>query len=241
ISSSCGARDVSCAPSATGWSSTRAGDVTDQRLCPLAGPPGLMARPIAWTTSIAAGSRRTGRSLGSGDRERWVLGAHRLWSGPQRLVPSPCSKASPRAGDRRNLGDSESPVRPGAERLDGGRGTVPAVPCRGVVEADGHLERTGVRADHLRALPAGAEANATVGRDLNLHAVEPLRARDGVLRVVELEEAAVLHEAPGRDAGAEDVGPVLRADLQDDVVCERVHPEPGERGVQVEPGGVARA
>src|SRR5207244_3484513 len=65
-------------------------------------------------------------------------------------------------------------------------------------------------------------------------------ARDGVLRIGELEEAAVLHEAPGRDTRAEDVGPVLRADLQDDVVCERVHPEPGEHGVQVQPGGVAR-
>src|SRR5439155_1422631 len=38
------------------------------------------------------------------------------------------------------------------------------------------------------------------------------------------------------------VGPVLRADLQGDIVGERVHPEPGaaEQGVQVEPGGVAR-
>src|SRR5439155_1094903 len=96
------------------------------------------------------------------------------------------------------------------------------------------------RAEHLRALPAGAEANATVGRELDPHVVEPQRARDGVLRIGELEEAAVLHEAPGRDTRAEDVGPVLRAELQDVVVCERVHPEPGEHGVQVQPGGVAR-
>src|SRR5439155_6619194 len=125
---------------------------------------------------------------------------------------------------------------------DGGRGTVAAVACRGVVEAERRLERAGVRAEHLRALPAGAEAKAAVSLDLDLHVVEPLRARDGVLRVGELEEAAVLHEARGRHTGAEDVGPVLRADLQDDVVGERVYPEPGagEHGVQVEPGGVAR-
>src|SRR5439155_356411 len=61
-----------------------------------------------------------------------------------------------------------------------------------------------------------------------------------MLRVGELEEAAVLHEAPGRDTGAEDVGPVLWADLQDDVVCERVHPKAGKHAVQVEAGGVAR-
>src|SRR5206468_4226483 len=170
-----------------------------------------------------------------------------FWPAPAAAAACPSSPRSFReipgalAGDRRNLGDSESPVRPGTERLDGGRGTVPGVPCRGVVEADGHLERAGVRADHLRALPAGAEANAAVGPDLDLHVVEALRARDGVLRVGELEEAAVLHEARGRHTGAEDVGPVLRADLQDDVVGERVHPEPGagEHGVQVEPGGGA--
>src|SRR5207247_8700804 len=79
-----------------------------------------------------------------------------------------------RADGPATLGDSEGPVRPRAERLDGGRRTVPAVPCHGVLEADGHLERAGVRADHLRALPAGAEANAALGLDLDLHPVAAL-------------------------------------------------------------------
>src|SRR5204863_360662 len=67
---------------------------------------------------------------------------------------------------------------------------------------------------------------------------DPPRARDGVLRVPELEGAAPLREVRGRDARAEDVRPALRADLEDDVVVEGVHREAGagEHGAQGEPG-----
>src|SRR5438876_360033 len=129
-------------------------------------------------------------------------------------------------------------MAPGAERLEGGRAAVRAVSGRGAAEADGHLEAPGVRANHLRALPAGVEADSAVGHELDLHAVEPPRARDGVLRVPELEGAAPLREVRGRDARAEDVRPALRADLEDDVVVEGVHREAGagEHGAQGEPG-----
>jgi len=129
-------------------------------------------------------------------------------------------------------------MAPGAERLEGGRAAVRAVSCRGAAEADGHLEAPRVRGDHLRALPARAEADSAVGHELDLHAVEPPRARDGVLRVPELEGAAPLREVRGRDARAEDVRPALRADLEDDVVVEGVHREAGagEHGAQGEPG-----
>src|SRR5436190_13986900 len=129
-------------------------------------------------------------------------------------------------------------MAPGAERLEGGRAAVRAVSGRGAAEADGHLEAPGVRADHLRALPAGAEADSAVGHELDLHAVEPPRARDGVLPVPEPEGAVPLREVRGRDARAEDVRPALRADLEDDVVVEGVHREAGagEHGAQGEPG-----
>src|SRR5206468_10778141 len=132
----------------------------------------------------------------------------------------------------------QAPMAPGTERLEGGRAAVRAVSGRGAAEADGHLEAPRVRADHLRALPAGAEADTPVGHDLDLHAIEPSRARDGVLPVPELEDAVPLREVRGRDARAEDVRPALRADLQDDVVVEGVHRETGagEHGAQGEPG-----
>src|SRR5947208_14762416 len=142
---------------------------------------------------------------------------------------------------RRSLRRDQAPVAPGAERLEGGRAAARPVSRRGAVESDGDLQTPGARVDHLRALPMGAEADATVAHELDLHAVEAPRARDGVLAVGELEGAVVLLEVGGRDARAEDVRAALRADLQEDVLCEGVHREPGagEHAAQGQPGSAA--
>src|SRR5207302_1395426 len=81
----------------------------------------------------------------------------------------------------------------------------------------------------------------TVAHELDRHDVEAPRARDGVLAVGELEGAVVLLEVGGRDACAEDVRAALRADLQEDVLCEGVHYETGagEHAAQGQPGRAA--
>src|SRR5205823_1406650 len=142
---------------------------------------------------------------------------------------------------RRSLRCDQAPVAPGAERVEGGRAAARPVSCRGAVESDGDLQTPGVRVDHLRALRMGAEADATVAHELDLHAVEAPRARDGVLAVGELEGGVVLLEVGGRDARAEDVRAALRADLQEDVLFEGVHREPGagEHAAQGQPGCAA--
>src|SRR5438093_4083571 len=158
-------------------------------------------------------------------------------------VPERRSGEPSRACDstRRSLRRDQAPVAPGAERLEGARAAARPVSCRGAVESDGDLQTPGVRVDHLRALRMGAEADATVAHELDLHAVEAPRARDGVLAVGELEGAVVLLEVGGRDARAEDVRAALRADLQEDVLFEGVHREPGagEHAAQGQPGSAA--
>src|SRR5438552_2398083 len=158
-------------------------------------------------------------------------------------VPERRSGKPSRACDssRRSLRRDQAPVAPGAERLEGGRAAARPVSRRGAVESDGDLQTPGVRVDHLRARPMGAEAAATVAHDLDLHAVEAPRARDGVLAVGELEGAAVLLEVGGRDARAEDVRAALRAELQEDVLFEGVHREAGagEHAAQGQPGRAA--
>src|SRR5438093_1476304 len=158
-------------------------------------------------------------------------------------VPERRSGKPSRACDssRRSLRCDQAPVAPGAERAEGGRAAARPVSCRGAVESDGDLQTPGVRVDHLRALRMGAEADATVAHELDLHAVEAPRARDGVLAVGELEGAVVLLEVGGRDARAEDVRAALRADLQEDVLFEGVHREPGagEHAAQGQPGSAA--
>src|SRR3989449_295416 len=142
---------------------------------------------------------------------------------------------------RRSLRRDQAPIAPGTKRLERGRAAVRPVSGRGAVESDGDLQTPGVRVDHLRALPMGAEADATVAHDLDLHGVEAPRARDRVLAVGELEGAAVLLEVGGRDARAEDVRAALRAELQEGVLCEGVHRETGagEHAAQDQPGSAA--
>src|SRR5437762_5357209 len=142
---------------------------------------------------------------------------------------------------RRSLRCDQAPAAPGAERVEGGRAAARPVSRRGAVESNGDLQTPGARVDHLRALPMGAEADATVAHELDLHAVEAPRARDGVLAVGELEGAVVLLEVGGRDARAEDVRAALRADLQEDVLCEGVHHQTGagEHAAQGQPGRAA--
>src|SRR5438876_1167629 len=128
----------------------------------------------------------------------------------------------------------------GAEGLRHGGTLVARVDSGRVVEGDRDLHAVALRAHHLGVLGGGAELEGAVTPQLDAHVVDALRAGDTVLVVPELEGVVPVHELLRRDARAEDIGAALGADLQEDVLLERVdvgHAGMGEDGAQPQPAG----
>src|SRR5438552_2783291 len=113
-------------------------------------------------------------------------------------------------------------VAAGAEGLRHSRALVVRVDSGRVEESDRDLHSVAVRA-HRLGVPGGrTEQQAAIAAHLDAHVVDALRAGDTVLVVPELEDAVLVHELLCRDACAEDVGPPLGADLEEDILLLRV-------------------
>src|SRR5207249_4714319 len=129
-------------------------------------------------------------------------------------------------------------VAAGAEGLRHRRALVVRVDPGRVEESDRDLHSVDVRA-HRLGVPGGrTEAQAAVAAHLDAHVVDALRAGDTVLVVPELEDAVLVHELLCRDARAEDVGPPLGADLEEDILLLRVdvrHARTREDGAETQP------
>src|SRR5436190_16723887 len=129
-------------------------------------------------------------------------------------------------------------VAAGAEGLGHRRALVVRVDSGRVEESDRDLHSVAVRA-HRLGVPGGrAEQQAAVAAHLDAHVVDALRARHPVLAVPELEDAVLVHELRCRDARAEDVGPPLGADLEEDILLLRVdgrHAGTREDGAETQP------
>src|SRR5207247_674830 len=129
-------------------------------------------------------------------------------------------------------------VAAGAEGLGHRRALVVRVDPGRVEESDRDLHSVAVRA-HRLGVPGGrTEAQAAVAAHLDAHVVDALRAGDTVLVVPELEDAVLVHELLCRDARAEDVGPPLGADLEEDILLLRVdvrHARTREDGAETQP------
>src|SRR5438034_1175630 len=129
-------------------------------------------------------------------------------------------------------------VAAGAEGLGHRRALVVRVDSGRVEESDRDLHSVAVRA-HRLGVPGGrADQQAAVAAHLDAHVVDALRARHPALAVPELDDAVLVHELRCRDARAEDVGPALGADLEEDILLLRVdllHARTREDGAETQP------
>src|SRR5438874_5605834 len=129
-------------------------------------------------------------------------------------------------------------VAAGAEGLGHRRALVVRVDSGRVEESDRDLHSVAVRAHRLGVVGGRAEEQAAIAAHLDAHVVDAHRAGDTVLVVPELEGAALVHEVRCRDARAEDVGPPLGADLEEDILLLRIdgrHAGTREDGAETKP------
>src|SRR5437867_9628390 len=129
-------------------------------------------------------------------------------------------------------------VAAGAEGLGHRRALVVRVDSGRVEESDRDLHSVAVRAHRLGVVGGRAEEQAAIAAHLDAHVVDAHRAGDTVLVVPELEGAVLVHEVRCRDARAEDVGPPLGADLEEDILLLRIdgrHAGTREDGAETQP------
>src|SRR5438552_2611968 len=129
-------------------------------------------------------------------------------------------------------------VAAGAEGLGHRRALVVRGDSGRVEESDRDLHSVAVRAHRLGVVGGRAEEQAAIAAHLDAHVVDAHRAGDTVLVVPELEGAVLVHEVRCRDARAEDVGPPLGADLEEDILLLRIdgrHAGTREDGAETKP------